>query len=103
MTNTRERLPKNAAKVEFIRNSEDIKSMLKAGYNLRNIYAKLVEIHSLAMSYYTLCAYSRKFIKNKEQQDQSVPQQQSIPKVPLVTPSSAKVTRPEDIDHRALF
>jgi hypothetical protein len=107
MTNARQKLPKNAAKVEFIRVREDVKSMLNAGYNLRNIHAKLVELHDIAMSYYTLCLHVRKL--NQEGQGsgqithQPLSPKPAMPPKPPSTSTGTKVTRPEDIDHGALF
>jgi hypothetical protein len=108
MRNARQKLPKNAAKVEFIRVREDVKSMLNAGYNLRNIHAKLVELHNIAMSYYTLCLHVRKLNKKGQcggqaaQQPSSPPKPAMPPKLPP-TSTGTKVTRPEDIDHGELF
>jgi hypothetical protein len=105
---TRKKLPKNAAKVEFIRLREDVTSMLNAGYNLRNIHAKLVELHNISMSYYTLCLHVRKLNHERRDGGQLAQQPSSQPKPampPKMPPNSsgAKVTRPEDIDHGALF
>jgi hypothetical protein len=106
MSSTRQKLPKNAAKVEFILLREEVKSLLNAGFNLRNIHAKLVENHNLAMSYLTLCYYVRKLHEERqggEYAGQCAPAKPApLPKLPA-SPSNSKVTRPEDIDHGKLF
>ena len=104
----RQKLPKNAAKVEFIRVREDVKSMLNTGYNLRNIHAKLVELYGISMSYYTLCLHVRKLNQERQGGEQAA-QQLSFPPKPTIPPkmpstsTGTKVTRPEDIDHGSLF
>jgi len=101
MTSERQRLPKNAAKVEFIAHAETIKSLLNEGYNLRNIYNKLRTFHNFSMSYFTLCAWYRKTFKDEKNKEQKKPV------IKLQTPSapvaSKKFTRPEDVDRGSLF
>ena len=100
MTSKRQRLPKSAAKVEFIIHAETVKSMLQSGFNMRNIYNKLCELHNLSMSYFTLCALSRKTFKeekNKERAKPMTPPTSSIPASPK------RLTRPEDVDRGSLF
>ena len=102
----RQKLPRNAAKVEFIRLREDVKSMLNAGFNLRNIHAKMMELHNISMSYFTLCHYVRKIHeerRNAEQQPFVPARPAPLPKHSPVSPSNSKVTSPEDIDHGKLF
>ena len=73
MTSERQNLPRNAAKVEFIVHAETIKSMLSEGYNLRNIYNKLRELDNFSMSYFTLCSWYRKTIKEVNRKEQIKP------------------------------
>jgi hypothetical protein len=101
MTRERQGLPKNAAKVEFITHSATIRSMLDEGYNLRNIYNKLRELHNLSMSYFTLCAWYRKIFKEEKGKKQAKPM---IPaKTSSVSATPKKLTRPEDVDRGSLF
>ena len=101
MTSERQRLPKNAAKVEFISHSETVKYMLNAGYNMRNIYNKLRDIHGISMSYYTLCALTRNLLKEQKESEQG---KSIIPLNIHTAPStSKKFTRLEDIDRGSLF
>jgi hypothetical protein len=105
MTNERQNLPKNAAKVEFIAHTETIRSMLSEGYNLRNIHNKLRELHNLSMSYFALCDWYRRTLKEEKSKEQAKPT--ITPKTPsMSTPTSVvqkKLTRPEDIDRDTLF
>jgi len=101
MTNERQRLPKNAAKVEFVPYGDTVKAMLNAGYNMMNIYNKLRDIHNISMSYFTFCALTRKLLKEEkgcEQRKPLVP-----PKIPSVSVAPKKFTRLEDIDRGSLF
>ena len=101
MTSERHNLPKNAAKVEFIVHAATIKSMLHEGYNLRNIYNKLRELHNLSMSYFTLCAWYRKTCKEEKINERAKPV--VTPKIPSAPAAPKKLTRPEDIDRASLF
>lgn len=107
MTQGRQRLPKNAAKVEFIAHLETIKSLLDEGYNLRNIHNKLCERHNLAMSYFALCAWYRKIIKEEsgKKEESSKKQEKTKPvlKMPAIPSAPKKLTRPEDVDRGTLF
>ena len=78
MTQTRQNLPKNAAKVEFIIHAETVKSMLRSGFNMRNIYNKLREEQNISMSYYTLCYYVRKIHEERQNKGLAEQQQQLI-------------------------
>jgi hypothetical protein len=101
MSNDKRSLPKNAAKVEFIRIVADVQSMLQAGYNLRNVHEKLTELGRITMSYYTLAAHNRKYLAEQEKK------QQAQPAVPIrgniASASPKKFTRPEDVDVSKLF
>ncbi len=101
MTRKRQRLPKNAAKVEFIAHLETIKSLLDEGYNLRNIHNTLCERHNLSMSYFALCAWYRKLIKEDNGKKQEKPK--VTPKIPSASAAPKKLTRPEDVDRDTLF
>ena len=101
MTSERHNLPRNAAKVEFIAHAETIKSMLNEGYNLRNIYNKLSEFQNFSMSYFTLCHWYRKAIKEVHSKEQIKPK--IVPKIPPVPIAPKKLSRPEDVDRNSLF
>jgi hypothetical protein len=69
MTHERQKLPKNAARVEFIPHIEAIKSILNSGFNIRNIYKKLCELHNLHVIFYFVfsgqeISQSRKYKSN---------------------------------------
>jgi len=93
MTQTRQCLPRNAAKVEFIIHAETVKSMLNAGFNLRNIHAKLVEMHNISMSYYTLCYYVRKI--HEERQGKGLAEQQPFATAKPTTERQAVPVSPQ--------
>jgi 3-phosphoglycerate kinase len=101
MTSERQRLPKNAAKVQFIAHLETIKSMLNEGYNLRNIHNKLCELSEFSMSYFTLCDRYRKSVREVKNKEQAKPV--ITPKIPSAPAVPKKLTRPEDIDRDTLF
>ena len=101
MTSERQNLPRNAAKVQFIAHAEAIKSMLNEGYNLRNIYNKLRELQNFSMSYYTLCHWYRKAIKEVDNKPQVKPT--IAPKTPSMPAAPKKLIRPEDVDRNSLF
>ena len=101
MTSERQNLPRNAAKVEFIAHVETIKAMLSEGYNLRNIYNKLRELQNFTMSYFTLCHWYRKAIKEIKHKEQIKPK--VMPKIPSAPVAPKKLTRPEDVDRTSLF
>jgi len=93
MTRTRQGLPKNAAKVEFIIHAETVKSMLNAGFNLRNIHTKMVEMHNISMSYYTLCYYVRKI--HEKQQGKGLAEQQPFTTAKSTTERQAAHINPQ--------
>jgi len=101
MTSERQRLPKNAAKVEFVPHGETVKSMLHDGYNMMNIYNKLCDLHNISMSYFTFCALVRKLLKEEKDQEQRKPI--ISPKISSVSVAPKKFTRLEDIDRGSLF
>jgi hypothetical protein len=101
MTSERQNLPKNAAKVEFIAHVEEIRSLLGEGYNLRNIHNKLRELHNLSMSYFALCDWYRRTLKEEKNTERAKPIM--TPKMPSAPVVQKKLTRPEDIDRNSLF
>ena len=101
MTDKKQRLPKNAAKVEFIIHSETIKALLSEGFNLRNVYNKLHKLDNFTMSYFTLCALYRKTVKKENNKEQIKPT--AAPKIASAPAASKKFTRPEDVDRGSLF
>ncbi|GHV49839.1 hypothetical protein FACS1894168_0150 [Deltaproteobacteria bacterium] len=104
MANERQRLPKNAARVEFMPHAESIKSMLNSGFNIRNVYNKLCQLHNLSMSYFTLCSLVRKYLKEEKLKEVEKPILPPVmPKLPPTQPTSRKLTRPEDVDRNSLF
>ena len=105
MGNKKQALPKNAGKVEFIVHADTIRSLLNKGYNLRNIYNKLCKLHNFSMSYFTLCYWYRKTIKEIKA-DEKVKEQTKpmiTPKIHSAPAAPKKLTRPEDIDRSSLF
>jgi hypothetical protein len=101
MEEKRRKIIRNRGKVEFIAHFEAVQSLLASGYNLTNVHAMLTEKNLFSMSYHAFCYHLKKWRKEWEEHKKEKPVM--TPKIPLVTPSSAKVTRPEDIDHRTLF
>lgn len=51
MTKKIKKLNPGCARVEFIKNIEEIKQMIIAGYSLRSIHRKLLEEEKITMSY----------------------------------------------------
>jgi len=101
MTSERQKLPKNAAKVEFIVHAETIRALLNEGYNLRNVYNKLRELHNISMSYFTLCDWYRRTFKEEKNNERT--KHIMTPKIPSAPAVPKKLTRPEDIDRSSLF
>jgi len=51
LTNKIKKLNPGCARVEFIKNIEEIKQMIIAGYSLRSIHSKLLKEEKITMSY----------------------------------------------------
>lgn len=73
MSTNRQKIARNAAKVEFIANAEEIMSMLSKGFNKRNTYDTLIEKGRLTMSYRSFCWNLQQFENpQKEKKKKSV-------------------------------
>lgn len=59
------KIARNAAKIEFLANVEDVFSMISRGYNLKNVHSELTEKGRFTMSYYTFCWHLRIHSKQK--------------------------------------
>jgi len=51
LTNKIKKLNPGCARVEFIKNIEEIKQMIITGYSLRSIHSKLLKEEKITMSY----------------------------------------------------
>ena len=59
MTANTKRIIRNTGKIEFLANLEEIRLMMNAGYNYRNIYTKMLNDRRFTMSYFTFCYHLR--------------------------------------------
>ena len=67
MEASKRKAARNAAKVEFLANAEEVMSMLGKGFNKFNIYSALCEKGCLTMSYRSFCWNLQQF-RNPEKE-----------------------------------
>ena len=108
MSSTRQKLARNAAKVEFKLIRDDVLSMLDDGFNLRNVHAKMLEKRNIAMSYFTLCYYVRKIQEERQAGQQSfVPAKPAAPtpqrQTGIIKSGPTPFPDPKNIDPKTLI
>ena len=98
----KQKIAKNAGKVQFLANKDVIREMLSQGHNYRNIYECLVKEYHVTMSYHTFCFWMRNTTKqNPEKIFEKNPT--VLPKILAGTKPQDKFMRPEHVDTKDLF
>lgn len=101
MDSKKQKLPRNAAKTEFMTVHEKVISMLSEGLNKFNIYTILTEKHLIAMPYRTFCWNLQQLVPPERKKKKTI---KPAPRVPLtVTAPKTGFLKPEDVDVKKLF
>lgn len=100
MDTSKRKIARNAAKVEFLANAEEVTAMLDKGFNKLNVYKALAEQGRLTMSYRSFCWHLQQLKNPKKEKKQPVKQ---ITSTPLrVAPKKEGFGQLEDIDVKSL-
>ncbi len=99
MDATKRQIARNAAKVEFLANAEEVMSMLDKGFNTRNVYNALAEKGRFTMSYRSFCWNLQQFKKPEQNKKEKKGTQKPIVSTPLRVPSKKEgFGQIEDVD-----
>ena len=92
VTTSTKKIIRNTGKIEFLANLEEIKQMMNAGYNYKNIHSKMLNAGRFSMSYFTFCYHLRTL--NADQKTKKVVSN------PLISPPTTKdkFIKPVDIE-----
>lgn len=97
-------IARNAAKVEFIANAEEVMSMLDKGFNNFNIYKALSDKGRITMSYRSFCRNLRQLkypnaVKRRKRTAVSTPVSSPV----RVAPKKEGFGQLEDVDVKSLI
>lgn len=90
------KIARNAAKIEFLANIEDVLSLISRGYNLKNVHSELTEKGRFTMSYYTFCWHLR--LHNEQKTSKKVIKPTTSPTKAPVVQNNEGFGRIEEVD-----
>lgn len=99
MDANKRKIARNAAKVEFLANAEEILSMLDKGFNKFNVYSALTEKGRLTMAYRSFCWNLQQFKNPEKRQKEKKDTPKFIAAPPLRVPAKKEgFGQLEDVD-----
>lgn len=98
---SKQKIARNAGKVQFLARREVINEMLSQGYNYRNIHDRLVSEHQATLSYHCFCFWMRHFTARKL--ENTVQKNLTTFAPSTVGTDTNRFMRPENVKPEGLF